>query len=188
MEVSWFPRVALFCSIWLITAIYIANMHNVFRAASILDFSTLIMYHVCSAAIHAHLSSGYSNVFIRTSTKRRAPGDKFVYQRLPCLCESLGCGDQWKAMLVCKPTNLQDQTAVAVKKDWQIIGHNTKMTFFSHVSLFLSRPSNSGCVEVTGIKIKRGVGYGLELLCVYHFHGPVRYLTRIKELLNGLKE
>ena len=31
-------------------------MHNVFRAASILDFSTLIMYHVCSAAIHAHLS------------------------------------------------------------------------------------------------------------------------------------
>ena len=43
-------------------------------------------------------------------------------------------------------------------------------------------------MEVTGSKINRGAGYDLELPCVYHFHGPVQYLTRLKELLDRVEE
>ena len=39
------------------------------------------------------------------------------------------------------------------------------------VSRFLKRLTNYGKVVVTGKKVNRGGGYGLEIPCEYEFHG-----------------
>ena len=36
---------------------------------------------------------------------------------------------------------------------------------------FLKRSCNKGLVEVTGNRVNRGAGYGLEIPCKYHFYG-----------------
>ena len=40
------------------------------------------------------------------------------------------------------------------------------------VSVFLSGSTNSRVARVTGSKVNRGGGYGLEIQCKYTFHGP----------------
>ena len=37
------------------------------------------------------------------------------------------------------------------------------------ISAFLKRSCNKGLVEVTGSRVNRGAGYGLEIPCKYHF-------------------
>ena len=83
-----------------------------------------------------------------------------------------------------EPSNSQDQKAVAVKKlkIGRNVGHVPR-GFSSAVFYCLSRPCNSGVVEITGAKINRGAGYGLEVPCVYRFSGPENYLRRLKEFL-----
>ena len=39
------------------------------------------------------------------------------------------------------------------------------------VSAFLSRSTNGRVAKVTGSKVNRGGGYGLEIPCKYTFHG-----------------
>ena len=118
------------------------------------------MYRVCSVAICAHLSV---NTVMSSSEQ--------VQKREHLEINSFMRGyhvymNIWDAVigekleLVREPTNLQDQTAVAVKKDQQIVGHIPKR-LSSAMFHFLSRPCNSGCVEVTGSKINCGAGYGV---------------------------
>ena len=56
------------------------------------------------------------------------------------------------------------------------VGH-VPFNFAKPISLFLQRELNDGRVEVTGEKINRGAGYGLELPCVYRLYGPKLMLT-----------
>ena len=81
-----------------------------------------------------------------------------------------------------EPSNSQDRKAVAVKTNGRIVGHVPR-GFSSAVFYYLSRPCNRGVVEITGMKINCGAGYGLEVPCIYCFSGPEHYLWRLKQFL-----
>ena len=42
-------------------------------------------------------------------------------------------------------------------------------------------------VRVTGGKVNRGAGYGLEIPCVYQFNGPKPYIDKLREVNDSLK-
>ena len=63
-----------------------------------------------------------------------------------------------------EPDNSEDEHAVAVKKNDEVIGH-VPFNLAPTVSAFLRRSANKGIVEITGSKVNRGAGYGLEILC-----------------------
>ena len=58
-----------------------------------------------------------------------------------------------------------------MKKDDSIVGH-LPFNLAPTVSAFLRRSTNSGVAEVTGSKVNRGGGHGLEIPCKYTFYGP----------------
>ena len=78
--------------------------------------------------------------------------------------------------LIPEPTNSVDRKAVAVLKEDQIVGH---IPFnLSPIKAF---------ARVTGSKINRGAGYGLEIPCVYEFYGPKPYIDKLREVIASLK-
>ena len=76
-----------------------------------------------------------------------------------------------------EPDNLVDASAVAVWKEDKIVGH-VPYNIASVISQFLRRDCNKGFVQVTGNKVNRGAGYGLEVpcttpcTCTYRLYGP----------------
>ena len=42
-------------------------------------------------------------------------------------------------------------------------------------------------VRVTGGKVNRRAGYGLETPCVYQFYGPKPYIDKLREVIDSLK-
>ena len=65
---------------------------------------------------------------------------------------------------------------------------HTNATIASHAhSLFLRRDVNKAFARVTGGKVNRGVGYGLEIQCVYQFYGPKPYIDKLREVIDSLK-
>lgn len=85
-----------------------------------------------------------------------------------------------------EPDNPKDEHAVAVVTDGEVVGHiphNVSIT----VSHFLRRDYNKGFAEVTGHKVNRGAGYGLEIPCIYRFYGPEPYIKKLSEILLALK-
>ena len=51
------------------------------------------------------------------------------------------------------------------------------------VSAFLRRSINKEMAEVTGNKVNRGAGHGLEIPCKYHFFGSASYIERLKTIM-----
>ena len=47
--------------------------------------------------------------------------------------------------------------------------------------------ANKAFTEVTGQKINRGAGYGLEVPCIYRLYGPKVYIQRMNELVSSLR-
>ena len=64
-----------------------------------------------------------------------------------------------------EPDNLVDVSAVAIWKEDKIVGH-VPYNIASVISQSLRRDCNKGLVQVTGNKVNRGAGYGLEVPCV----------------------
>lgn len=85
-----------------------------------------------------------------------------------------------------EPSNPQDSFSVAVKQNGAVVGH-IPFNLAPTVSAFLRRSTNSGVVEVTGTKVNRGGGYGIEIPCKYHFHGPKDYVEKLKAICIKLK-
>ena len=83
------------------------------------------------------------------------------------------------------PTNPEDKCAVATKNGSGTVGH-VPFNLAPVVSAFLKRSSNKGLVEVTGNKVNRGAGFGLEIPCKYHFFGSDLYIDRLKTIVEGL--
>uniref|UniRef100_A0A1X7UPP5 HIRAN domain-containing protein n=1 Tax=Amphimedon queenslandica TaxID=400682 RepID=A0A1X7UPP5_AMPQE len=83
--------------------------------------------------------------------------------------------------------NPHHRYAVAIIKDGETVGH-VPYNFAPIVSHFLKREVNKAFVEVTGDRINRGGGYGLEVPCSYKFYGPESYITKIKEVAASLKD
>ena len=96
--------------------------------------------------------------------------------------------DIWTAtvgdMLILKrePDNAKDVHAVAVLKDGQVVGH-IPYNLSPTIEMFLRRDSNKGFAEVTGTKVNRGAGFGLEIPCKYRLYGPKPYCDRLQQLL-----
>ena len=67
-----------------------------------------------------------------------------------------------------EPDNPMDVHAVAVLKDGQVVGH-IPYNLAPIVEMFLRRDCNKGFAEVTGARINRGAGYGLEIPCKFKF-------------------
>ena len=59
---------------------------------------------------------------------------------------------------------------------------------FSHFlrSDFLRRDLNKAFAEVTGGKVNRRAGYGLEVPCVYGLYGPKVYIDKMNELMDSV--
>ena len=84
-----------------------------------------------------------------------------------------------------EPTNAKDKNAVGVFLD-VVVGH-VPHNLALRLSQFLQRDVNKAFVEVTGKKINRGAGYGLEMPCVYRLYDPKVYVERMNELVNSLR-
>ena len=85
-----------------------------------------------------------------------------------------------------EPANIVDINAVAVKKEDDIVGH-VPFNLAPFVSAFLWHGTNSGFAKVTGDKVNRGAGYGLEIPCVYSLYGPKPYIDKLKTLVASLE-
>ena len=82
-----------------------------------------------------------------------------------------------------EPSNISDQSAVG---EDSVVGHLT-CNIASVISQFLRRDINKGFVEVTGDRVNRGAGYGLEIPCTYRFYGPKLYTDRVKHIIENLQ-
>lgn len=85
-----------------------------------------------------------------------------------------------------EPTNPKDKNAVAVYEEDCIVGH-VPYNLAPCLSRFLARDVNKAFAEVTGGKVNRGAGYGLEIPCVYRIYGPKTYVNKLKELTDSMK-
>ena len=64
-----------------------------------------------------------------------------------------------------EPTNIKDKNAVGVFLEDVIVGH-VPHNLATRFSQFLQRDVNKAFAEVTGGKVNRGGGYGLEVPCL----------------------
>ena len=85
-----------------------------------------------------------------------------------------------------EPTNCIDPNAVAVCKEDIVVGH-VPNSVAKTLSQFLRRDFNKAFAEITGDKVNRRAGYGLEIPCIYRLYGPRVYIEKIKELVERLR-
>lgn len=86
-----------------------------------------------------------------------------------------------------EPDNHRDKHAVAVvKADGAIVGH-LPYNLAPIVSPFLARDFNKGTAEITGKRVNRGAGYGIEAPCIYRLYGPKKFIQRVEELVVKLR-
>lgn len=83
------------------------------------------------------------------------------------------------------PTNSHDVHAVAVYLEDQVVGH-VPYNLAPKVSAFLRRDVNKGFAEVTGVRVNRGAGYGLEVPCTYRLYGPKAYVDKMNEFIDSM--
>ena len=85
-----------------------------------------------------------------------------------------------------EPSNMKDRQAVSVMKSNLIVGHvpANLSALFSH---FLSRTCNKGTAEVTGARVNRSAGHGLEIPCKYRLYGPAAYLVRLDTIIRDIQ-
>ena len=82
-----------------------------------------------------------------------------------------------------EPDNHRDKNAVAVVKvDGAIVGH-LPYNLAPIVSPFLARDFNKGTAEITGNRVSRAAGYGIEAPCIYRLYGLKKFIQRVNELV-----
>jgi len=84
-----------------------------------------------------------------------------------------------------EPTNTRDANAVAIYKEATVVGH-VPYNLATCLSHFLRREVNKAFAEVTGGRINRGAGYGLEVPCKYRLYGAKPYIDTMQELVDSL--
>ena len=86
-----------------------------------------------------------------------------LFERLPCLhgnldaCHGRNAGGEER-------TNEQTLHAVAIYRDTEIVGH-IPYNLAPRMSALLMR-ENKAFAKITGAKVNRGAGYGLEVRCL----------------------
>ena len=84
--------------------------------------------------------------------------------------------------LTTEPDNPQDELAVAVLKSGRVVGHVPRQ-LAPVLAYFLQQSCNRGVAVVTGARVNRGTGYGIEVPCKYLLYGPSHYINKLKEIL-----
>ena len=82
--------------------------------------------------------------------------------------------------------NCADKSAVAVMKRDTVVGH-VPYNLASMFSQSLNRDFNKATVEITGERVNRGAGYGLEVPCKYRLYGPKTYKGKIRQIADSLR-
>ena len=106
--------------------------------------------------------------------------------------------NMWEALLseclkcVKESTNEVDKDAVAVVRRNSLIkevvvGHVPKFISMI-VSMFLSLPGCTLSTEVTGKRVNRGAGYGLEIPANFHFYGPENAIVWIRSKITNIEK
>ena len=67
--------------------------------------------------------------------------------------------------------------------NFEVLGHVPKLMAI-WLSKFLKRGTNEGKAVVTGKRINRGGGYGLEVPCEYHFRGDEFFIAWLESKLD----
>ena len=75
---------------------------------------------------------------------------------------------------------------MAVYYDNHVVGH-IPYNITPKVSAFLRRDVNKGFAEVTGDKVNRGAGYGLEVPYTYCSYGPKFHVDKMKEYVDSVR-
>ena len=91
-----------------------------------------------------------------------------------------------------EPTNEVDKHAVAVVRinslsKEVVVGHVPKFISMI-VSMFLSLPGCTLSIEVTGKRVNRGAGYGLEIPANFHFYGPENAIVWIRSKITNIEK
>ena len=89
-------------------------------------------------------------------------------------------------------TNEVDKHAVAVVRRNSLIkevvvGYVPKFISMI-VSMFLSLPGCTLSTEVTGKRVNRGAGYGLEIPANFHFYGPENAIVWIRSKITNIEK
>ena len=86
----------------------------------------------------------------------------------------------------CKKSNSKDPHAVAgMYSDNVMVGHVPVL--FSRVFYFFpQRYGHNGCCEITGERVNRGIGVGLEIPCIYRLSGKQLYINELSIIVNKL--
>ena len=69
-----------------------------------------------------------------------------------------------------------------IKRSGETVGH-VPFNLAPIISAFLKRSCNKGLVEVTGNRVNRGAGYGLEIPCKYNFYGLATQYRAVGSIL-----
>ena len=83
-----------------------------------------------------------------------------------------------------EPDNQHDRYAVAVLNEDTIVGHVPRSKS-KVVHYFLRKTESVGFCEVTGGRVNRGVGFGVEVPCIYKFYGQKAYVQRLQLILTA---
>ena len=88
-----------------------------------------------------------------------------------------------------EPENTHDKNAVAVKKSKEgiTVGHIPK-NLFPAVSSFLTNDVNKAVCKVTGKRLNRGAGMGLEVPCMYKFVGQESSIESLRTAIYRCSE
>ena len=109
---------------------------------------------------------------------RREPGNE-VDKNAVAVVQETQSGNTTRACSQAEPLNIHpNEIAVGM----EVVGHVPKL-MAQWVTKFLKRASNSGTVVITGKRINRGAGYGLELPCEFKFQGDKYSCDWLKEKL-----
>ena len=65
-----------------------------------------------------------------------------------------------------------------------VVGH-VSYEIAATISRFLKRDFNKGTVKITGMRINRGAGLGLEVPCTYCLYGPAVYIQKAQEVIES---
>ena len=91
-----------------------------------------------------------------------------------------------------EPTNEMDKTVVAVIRmnsySEDVVVRHLPKNMSKIVFMFLSLPHCTLEIVVTGKRINRGSGYGLEIPANFHVYGPEKAINWLKNKINNIEE
>ena len=103
-----------------------------------------------------------------------------VYQETwtPVIGECLECRHE--------PRNLEDKNAIAVIKDGTVVGHVPRC-FSLWMKMFLGLPKSNISCKITGNRVNRGAGNGLEIPSEYSAEGDRRAVNWLEKRVSSEK-